>query len=110
MVQTLIVAATEGEIEELRLTLANNSECDFLVTGVGMLNTTFVLTRRLSDIELPGRIINVGIGGSFNSDIKIGQVVQVAKDRFSEIGAEDRGSFLKADEMGLMEKGELEFE
>lgn len=110
MAKTLIVAATEAEIEGLRLSLADFSGREFLVTGVGMINTTFTLTKYLSNNDLPDRIINVGIGGAFNLDIEIGQVVQVVKDRFSELGAEDNDSFLKADQMGLMKNEDIEFE
>ncbi|MFT4525168.1 MAG: futalosine hydrolase [Bacteroidia bacterium] len=110
MAKTLIVAATEAEIEGLRSTLADIAECEFLVTGIGMVNTTFTLTKYLNGIEPPKKIINVGIAGAFNPEIEIGQAVQVVKDRFSELGAEDSGSFLKADEMGLMKKQDVEFE
>ncbi|MFT4680820.1 MAG: nucleoside phosphorylase, partial [Flavobacteriales bacterium] len=61
MVKTLIVAATEGEINGLRLNLINKAEYGFLVTGIGMVNTTYALTKQLVESELPVRIINVGI-------------------------------------------------
>jgi futalosine hydrolase len=90
--------------------LINKAEYGFLVTGIGMVNTTYALTKQLVESELPVRIINVGIAGAFNPQIEIGQVVQVVKDRFSELGAEDNDSFLKADEMQLIGKEQLEFE
>lgn len=110
MAKTLIIAATEAEIDGLRLTLSDNSDCEFLVTGVGMINTTFAMTKYLSESQIPDRIINVGIAGSFNEEVEIGSVVQVEKDRFSELGAEDHDTFLRADQMDLMTTAELEFE
>jgi len=38
-------------------------------------------------------VINMGIAGSFNSEIKIGDVVEVVEDIFSEIGFEDGDIF-----------------
>jgi len=38
-------------------------------------------------------VINMGVAGSFNSAIKIGDVVEVVEDDFSEIGFEDGNSF-----------------
>ena len=83
----LLVAATNQEI--------NNdlfSSKDILITGVGMMNTTLNLANKLSD-TIYDLVINMGIAGSFNSEIKIGDVVEVVEDIFSEIGFEDGDIF-----------------
>ena len=83
----LLVAATNQEI--------NNdlfSSKDILITGVGMMNTTLNLVNKLSDTNYD-LVINMGIAGSFNSEIKIGDVVEVVEDIFSEIGFEDGDIF-----------------
>jgi len=83
----LLVVATKSEIIEEKF-----KNCDVIVTGVGMVNTTFFLTKRLSKKSYD-LVINIGVAGSFNSAIKIGDVVEVIEDNFSEIGFEDGNSF-----------------
>ena len=83
----LLVAATNQEIKKDLF-----SSKDILITGVGMLNTTLNLTAKLISTNYD-LVINMGVAGSFNSDIKIGNVVEVVEDIFSEIGFEDGGSF-----------------
>ena len=79
----LIVSATEQEIKGL-----THSNIDFLVTGIGIPNSIFNLTAYLHDHKYD-LIINIGICGSFKKDYKIGDVVEVIRDEFSEIGYED---------------------
>jgi len=83
----LLVVATKSEIIEDKF-----KDCDVIVTGVGMVNTTFSLTKILSkkSYEL---VINMGVAGSFSNEIKIGDVVEVVEDIFSEIGFENGNSF-----------------
>ena len=83
----LLVVATKSEIIEDKF-----KDCDVIVTGVGMVNTTFSLTKRLSKKSYD-LVINMGIAGSFSDKIKIGDVVEVKEDIFSEIGFENGNSF-----------------
>ena len=108
MGRTLIVAATEIEVKGLMSSLKEDEEFEFLITGVGMINTCFILTKRLS-IGGVDKVVNVGIAGAFDKKLELGQVVQIVTERFSEFGAEDNGSFLKADEMNLMSASDLDF-
>ena len=105
---TLIAAATEDEISALRSTFSERQDVVFLILGVGMVNATFNLTNRLTESDVE-RVINVGIAGSFDRSLKIGDVVQVIEERFSELGAEDNGQFIAAEAMGLMPAAEVEF-
>ena len=83
----LLVVATKSEIIEDKF-----KDCDVIVTGVGMVNTTFSLTKSLSK-TLYDLVINIGVAGSFSDEIRIGDVVEVIEDIFSEIGYEDGNSF-----------------
>ena len=83
----LLVVATKSEIIENKF-----KDCDVMVTGVGMVNTTFSLTKRLSKKSYD-LVINIGVAGSFSDEIKIGDVVEVVEDNFSEIGFENGHSF-----------------
>ena len=83
----LIVAATKPEIISERI-----SDLPILITGMGMVNTAINLTRELNENNYD-LVINMGISGSFSDEIKIGDVVEVIEDCFSEIGFEDGESF-----------------
>tara|TARA_B100001029_G_C15017811_1_gene428534 strand:- start:462 stop:1046 length:585 start_codon:yes stop_codon:yes gene_type:complete len=91
----LIVVATKQEIQ------ANNfTNSDILITGVGMVNTTFMLTKALSSNSYD-LVINMGIAGSFCKSINIGDVVEVTQDIFSDMGAESTDQFLSPHEIDL---------
>ena len=81
----LIVAATEEEITLLR-TLSPDPKPDFLVTGVGMVSTTYELSKKLQEKKYDF-VLNCGLAGSFDRSIPLGEVVQVIEDAFSELGA-----------------------
>lgn len=103
----LIVAATESELPNLNGQFPN-LKVDSLVTGVGMVSTTFLLTQHLTQKKYD-LVANVGIAGAFAKSLEIGSVVQVSSERLSELGAEDHDNFLPADDMKLISKNELEF-
>lgn len=104
----LLVTATKREIlpfikyskaklvsaePELYCSKIKNNNCFILITGVGMINTCLSLTLLLSKQKF-SYAINVGIAGSFTKKFKIGEVVNVVKDTFSEIGVEDDTIFV----------------
>jgi futalosine hydrolase len=96
----LISAATEAEIAPLRDIWFRKHKVDFLVTGVGMVATTYTLTRAFA--EKPYQLaINTGLAGAFDRSLKIGEVVRVTEDILSELGAENGDEFLTLKEMGL---------
>jgi futalosine hydrolase len=103
----LIVAATKREIEPLLNNLKGlKFKPDVLITGVGMVATTFMLTKTLSAKKYDAAI-NLGICGSFNRNLKIGEVVTITEDVFSELGAEDGDSFLKLQDMDFADKKDV---
>ena len=100
----LLVSATLAEMMKTQ-----DSNFESLITGVGMVSTTFALTQKLTHNHFD-LIIDLGIAGSFNPVFEIGSVVQVITDRFSELGVEDNGRFIPADEMKLAKKEDVVFE
>lgn len=114
----LIVAATKAEIpfliseappqpspseRELKSHISYlMSHTSFLVTGVGMVATAFALGTHLVTNKYD-LVINLGIAGSFDRSIALGEVVEIMEDTFAELGAEDDEVFLTLDEMGLGE-------
>lgn len=90
--KVLIVSATPQEI--------SISNCPHLVTGVGMVATSILLSKELSKKKYD-LVVNAGIAGSFNRTLEIGQVVEVVEDYLSEIGAQDGVHFLTPEEINL---------
>lgn len=127
----LLVAATEFEVNELKskfkiqnskqtvdeqegpLPTANyklqtddyqlpTANCKLLVTGVGMVATAYALGRELATNNYD-LAINLGIAGSFDRSIALGEVVEVITDTLAELGAEDDTAFLPIEQMGFGE-------
>ena len=98
----LIVAATKSEITSDRI-----SDLPILITGVGMVNTAINLTKQLNnnDYDL---VINMGVAGYFSDEIKIGDVVEVIEDCFSEMGFEDGESFSEFSDFDIKTKYQVE--
>ena len=109
----LIVSATEKEIfpllttisiknyvgDHLRVCKHKNLDIDVLVTGIGMTATAFWLGKILSDKY--DWCLNLGLAGSFNKNLEIGNVVNITQDHFAELGAEDGEKNLSLKEIGL---------
>lgn len=108
MKKIVIVSATEFEIKEFKEKAESikDERFEFLITGVGMVETTFNLTQwfysKPEFIKNPNfYLLNVGIAGSFREQIKTGKLYEVKQDAFSELGAEDGGNFLSIEELGF---------
>lgn len=117
MKSILLVSATHQEayplVERLNERLPSareniwiyeNKAVELLVTGVGMVATTFALTKRLS-AGFDGVCVNMGIAGAFSQKIKIGEVVRVSKDCFADLGVENAdGSFTDCFDTALIKE------
>ncbi len=114
MKRILLVAATPYEIAPIIKHLEENGqklsyrrfklgsdEIDVLITGVGMVACMFALCR-YPHIENIDRIIQVGIAGSYDTNIELGTVVEVIKDRNADLGVEEAdGSFTSVFDLEL---------
>jgi futalosine hydrolase len=104
--KTLVVAATIDEVrgiyEHFNLPIAPFAQAvdfDILITGVGMTATAFSLGRTLTSAYT--QVLNLGIAGAFDRNIPLGSLVYISKDIFSELGAQDKNSFISIDELGF---------
>lgn len=104
----LVVAATTAEIAPMlaHFSLIGDSfietdKFDVLITGVGMVATAFALGQKLSDKY--NLVLNVGIAGSFDTGIALGEVVNITQDTFAELGAEDHDNFITLPQLGFGE-------
>ncbi len=122
MMNVLIVAATTVEIRPLLKALrmekrvdANLSSyvyqgmnVDVLITGVGMVQTAYLMGRALGRKEYSAAM-NFGIAGSYRSNFEVGQVVHVLKDQFPEIGSDSGEFFLSLIDLKLLEENAFPF-
>lgn len=110
----LIVSATEFEVRPLldylniehalpginfSKNVQNHQGVKVLVTGIGMVNTAFMMGRY--ETNMYDLILNVGVCGTFDRSFQLGDVVEVTEDILSEMGAEDGDRFLTYDELDL---------
>ncbi len=80
-----------------------------LCTGVGSVNCAFSLSRYsgMKDVEL---MIFMGLAGSFNERVRIGDIVSVERERFADIGVEESdGGFTSVYDLELEDKNKFPF-
>ncbi|MEO6499853.1 MAG: futalosine hydrolase [Mucilaginibacter sp.] len=119
----LIVAATAPEIapliSDLRFTIydcdqganisaekksvLDKADIETLITGAGMVATAFALGRQFSKHQY-NLAINLGICGSFDRTIALGEVLEITEDTFAELGAEDGENFIPISQLGFGEE------
>jgi futalosine hydrolase len=101
-VSVLLVAATELEIRESIARYQNHAGVDVLVTGMGMVATTYSLTHHLQRSGPYDLVVQGGVAGAMHTGIELGQVVRVEREILVDFGAEDRdGRTLAPPELGL---------
>lgn len=75
-----------------------------LITGVGSTATAFHVGQFLAQNQ-PDLAINAGVAGDFDRNFRLGDVLNVATERFGDLGVEDAdGRFTDLFELGLLEK------
>lgn len=118
----LIVSATEKEIlpvkKNLKINVSNacmmkytvvkDLVVDYLITGAGCTFTTYALSQKLQAKKYD-LVINAGIAGSFNSDLKIGDVVWVERDEFAGLGIEEGNNFYTLFDKNFMDPNDFPF-
>lgn len=117
----LIVGATALELmplcREFGLDLGNENKVkyetangclQFLVAGIGPTFFTYNLTRELSQMKYD-IVINAGIAGSFDDELRVGTVVNVIEEQFTDLGIEDEERFLTLFEHKLLAEDDFPF-
>lgn len=79
---------------------------DVLISGVGMVATSYQLTKLLQTKKYD-LIINAGIAGSFDLSVPLGSVFQLKEDVFADMGAEDKEDFLSLNDLNF---GAIEYQ
>lgn len=122
MGKILVVAATSYEIAPLLQHLEKNGkrisffEYEYrgnsilpLVTGVGALMTSYAIARYpgVKEINLA---LNAGVAGAFDVETSLGEVVEVVRDRFGDLGVEEAdGTFTDVFELELVKESQFPF-
>lgn len=95
----LLVAATPAEIapftDHLGLTEKLDHielDIDLLITGVGTLAASFAITRYLQH-KRPDLVIQAGVGGAFDNNIKLGTVFAIKQDVLADQGVTEKSIF-----------------
>lgn len=90
------------------ISLGAGVQCDFLVTGVGQFLCGVHLVQHLSSHSYD-LVVHAGIAGSFTENLPKRARVVVSHEVFGDLGAEDNGSFLSIQQMGLLAPDEPPF-
>ncbi len=111
----LLVAATPLEIkpfiQHCQTTAKldyNDLELDFLLTGVGMLNTSYALMKHLQ-IKKPHIVIDAGIAGSFTTKYPPGTVVAVKEELIADLGVQEKEGYKDVFDLKLAKPGQFPF-
>ena len=111
----LIVAATSLEIKSFiahcRTTEKLNHidlELDFLITGVGMLNTSYALLKYLQ-VKQPHLVVNAGIAGSFSNKYAPGAVVTVKEEVMADLGVTENDGYKDVFDLKLQQASQFPF-
>lgn len=117
----LIVCATKNEIEPLcAKTSACQTDDDYflfendkhnitiLISGIGIASTTYKLTRCLNKKKYD-IAINTGIAGTFNRNLRIGQLANISTDLFADLGIETQNGRKTIFETGLCDSETFPF-
>ena len=113
----LLCVATDLELKPLLPLLelhqaanpTENMTWHVLVTGSGLVNTTFHLTDRLTK-HTYDLAVNLGVCGSFISNHNVGDVVRIHKDRLADWGAHEQNGFVDVFEMGFENPDKFPFD
>lgn len=118
MEKVLIVAATELEVEALIENASKNDSLAYklfeaenyniLISGVGKMKTAVLLNLHLSDFNY-SFVINLGVAGSFNKSLQLGQLVNVISEAIGDLGVEANNGFMDVFDMMLEKQNEFPY-
>ena len=103
---TLVIASTISEIEPW---LEKNPQADWLITGIGIPQTIFKLVQKLNT-EKYDRLFQVGIAGTYDDSIDLGEALVVESDCFADLGVWENKKWNSIIEMGWQKSNEFPFE
>ncbi|MBD0285084.1 MAG: futalosine hydrolase [Flavisolibacter sp.] len=106
--QILLCAATQFEIDPLMPFLEEHgfaNQVEVLITGVGLLATTYQLTKRVTG-KKPDLLLQAGLAGCIDTNIPLGTTAVVFRENVGDFGVLQNADFTSAFDMGLVKENE----
>lgn len=104
----LLCAATEQEIAPTiqALSLIENRNINLLITGVGLMASTFALTKELVT-NRPHFVMQAGVAGSLQAAQPLAQVVAVKSECIGDLGVKEASTFHSLFDLKLLSTNAL---
>lgn len=101
----LLCASTEFEIRPTIdfIREENIRDADILITGVGMMATTYSLTKTILN-KKPGFILQAGVAGCLDEKLPLTKIVLVGSENIGDVGVEENGVFKTLFDLKLLDK------
>jgi len=113
--KVVITSATEKEVLQIKQSIqpsitasTTRPQVQFHESGVGMLSSCYSIFKLIFE-QKPDLIIQVGIAGSFDNNIPLGNVVVVRDEIVGDMGAEENGSFKDLFDLNLQQENLFPF-
>ena len=93
--------SAEKKSEDTYIADYKSNKITILITGIGLTVTAYKFTKAIlkNNFDL---VLNVGIAGSFNFNIKLGDIVNVVSEQFGDLGIDDNNEFKSLFEENLL--------
>jgi futalosine hydrolase len=106
--QLLLCASTDFEIKPAIdfIREKNIREIEILITGVGMMATTYSLTKTVLS-KRPDFILQAGLAGCLNKNLALTKIVIVENENIGDLGAEENGAFKTLFDLKLLDSNLL---
>jgi futalosine hydrolase len=106
--QLLLCASTEFEIKPTIefIRQENIREIEILITGVGMMATTYSLTKSVVG-KRPDFILQAGVAGCLDETLPLTKIVIVESENIGDLGAEENGTFKTLFDLKLLDRNFL---
>jgi len=103
--QLLLCASTEFEIKPTIdfIRGQNIGNVDILITGVGMMATTYSLTKTVLHSR-PDFILQAGVAGCLDKTLPLTKIVLVENEHIGDLGVKENGAFKTLFDLKLLEK------
>jgi futalosine hydrolase len=110
----LIIAATAIEIAPLLETYKSGKskdlpEADILLTGIGLTATTYTLMNYLK-LRRPSWVLQAGVGGCFNREIKLGSVFAIKEDTIADQSVVELGELKTLFDLKLLPENQFPYQ
>lgn len=99
------IFSTTGSITSI---LNEKHSIDVLIAGIGSAHTAFHLGKQLEQKKYDF-VLNIGLAGAIDKSLELGSVVQIEKDSFFDLGAQDKDDFLTVYDLGLAQKNDFPY-